>query len=47
MRTLPQRLAGAAILTASPIAGWLFAEHGDPNGALMRWTLGLLIGEFR
>ncbi|MBW6400015.1 hypothetical protein KPL78_19295 [Roseomonas sp. HJA6] len=43
----PRPFLQAAALLASPVLGWLFAEHADPGGALMRLTLGWLIGEFR
>lgn len=44
---LPVRLVSIPVLILAPVAGWLFAEHADPGGALMRWTLGWLVGEFR
>lgn len=43
---VPKGLQALCLLLAAP-AGWLFAEHVDPDGALMRWTLGWLVGEFR
>jgi len=42
-----ERALHVAALALSPIGGWLFAGYGDPSGALMRWTIGWLVGEFR
>lgn len=47
LEVVDQVLGGAVVLVVAPVVGWLFAAHVDPDGALMRWTLGLLVGEFR
>lgn len=47
MTPAPHPILQVACFVASPILGWLFAEHVDPHGALLRFTIGWLVGEFR
>ncbi len=35
------------LLVGAFAVGWLFAAHIDPDGLLLRYTLGWVVGEFR